>query len=231
MARTERFSMPSRESQDWGQKAIDEEMAGRQEEKEQKEYGRDEVIPEGLTNTYDFFEDQGEEVADRVYDWYQKAMRRRQREPLSKEGFVNHFFRTGSLDPTYMFGDKRRGYLLGFSRQGAFIPTHFAPRGLRGGHDLLEELGGSKDIPVVMAITDDLAEMIKRMPGWQVPGYNFTSSFRGQPVEKQIAHNNFRNINEILARIAEELINEGYGGNRDFDQADSSDYEDYEEAA
>lgn len=93
----------------------------------------EEKIPDDLINSNDFFERYGEEMIDDIYQWYATAMQRRDREPLEKNRFISHFFKGFSTDPTYLYGDYTSGYLLGIFKNDIFIPTHFAPKTMRGG--------------------------------------------------------------------------------------------------
>ncbi len=178
------------------------------EEKEDREELEVDPMMLELQSTSDFFEENGEEVTDEIYDYYQKAISRRDREPLESDRFFNHFFGEGSSEDNYMFGDQKKGYILGVIRHGVFIPTHFAPKGLRGGYTLMKDLGGSDIVPSVMAITDDLAETLKKMPEWHDSEMTFPMYFRGELHQKFIFYNNHPKIKELLPLLMEDYINE-----------------------
>lgn len=121
----------------------------------------------------------------RVWSWYSKAMERRGRVALSFRAFFSHF-NGGSFSQTFRFGNGKDGFLLGVEEKGLFVPTHFAPRTLRGGYRLFEEL---RSVPSLLAVTDDLSLTLKKMPGWYKLPVRFSSSFRGEDVSKTIMIN------------------------------------------
>jgi hypothetical protein len=154
-----------------------------------------------------FFEKEGKEAVEEIYDWYQKAINRRNREPLSEERFIHHFFEQGSTENIYMFGDMDGGFLLGIMKSEVFIPTHFAPRTMRRGYELLKQLGKG-DMPVVLSITDDLAQTIKKMPEWQLEeGIQIPSIFRGEDTKKNIVHNRDPKIKNLMVELLAEYLN------------------------
>jgi hypothetical protein len=148
-----------------------------------------------------------EEFASTVWGWYAKAMQRRDRESLEEDRFINHFLET-SFDPTFAFGSKEKGFLLGYQKYGVFIPTHFAPATLRGGYDLMKNLGQSKDVPACVSITDDLAQTLSKMPSWTIHDLSFLSSFRGENVEKKIAFNSHPSTKQLLLGLLEDYLEE-----------------------
>ena len=89
---------------------------------------------------------------------------RRDRVPLEYKRFIGHFFEGGSADISYLYGDEEGGYILGVLKQGVFIPTHFAPKILRGGFRLIDQLGYDYGTPTIMATTLDLMKTIIKMP-------------------------------------------------------------------
>lgn len=160
-----------------------------------------ESIPDELLDTDRFLEMYGEDFADEIYQWYKKAIERRDREPLEEYRFSDHFFGKERRQRNYMFGDYQRGYLLGEYRDGVFIPTHFAPRSLRKGYELIKELG-SGQLPAVMLITEDIAKTLQKMPAWKIEDLEIPRSFRGEDVKKKIAHNQFPDVEEKLQKLA-----------------------------
>lgn len=97
-----------------------------------------ENIPEGLLPTEAFLEMYGEDAVYEIYTWYENAITRRDREPLEYDRFRGHFFEGWSHDSTYMYGDLAHGYVFGFFEHGAFLPTHFAPKNIRKGYELVK---------------------------------------------------------------------------------------------
>ncbi len=147
-------------------------------------------------------------TVDQIYDWYAAAISRRDREPLEYDRFVAHFFEGGSTEPLQAYGDMERGFLLGQQKYGVFIPTHFAPKTLRGGYDLMDTLGKSKKTPAVLAVTEDLSEMIERMPDWTKLDLGFLASFRDDSVEKDIVYNAHPDVRNLMLGLVAEYMNE-----------------------
>ena len=165
-----------------------------------------ENIPDGLLPTEKFLELYGEEATDEIYEWYENAISRRDREPLECDRFHGHFFEGWSHDPTYMYGDMKQGYLLGYVEKGAFIPTHFAPKSLRKGYELVQDLGKSKDIPSVMMITDDLVKTITKFPEWTSIDQKILASFSGEECYKIPVYNSHPDAKKALIEIAKEKL-------------------------
>lgn len=236
--------MPKVESFWRGEQSADRELREEIQEGIEVAQNRDEVgndqermgpMFEELESTSDFYEYEGDEGADEVYDWYQKAMRRRDRQPLERSRFFNHFFGEELFDPNYMFGDKKRGYILGMIRRGVFIPTHFAPKGLRGGYMLMKELGSSENVPAVMAITDDLAETLKKMPEWHDTEMTFPMYFRDEVQQKHLFYNSHPDIEKLLPELMKDYLEESqnvgryYYGEYEDDEYDHNSEEEVDE--
>ncbi|MFH1405278.1 MAG: hypothetical protein ABIH21_04250 [Patescibacteria group bacterium] len=173
------------------QKLLDDmERAWKDREEDNSRFGAEEFLHKELTSASEYYEIHEDGKVDELYDWYAKAMRRREdREPLSKAAFIDHFF--GDYDrpeKMCMFGDDDTGYLLGEIRFHVFIPSHFAPKTMKGGLRLMKSLGDS-EIPSVLFVTDDLADMLKKIPEWKVENIQIPAIFRGQYVKKTVAHN------------------------------------------
>lgn len=172
----------------------------------ENESNDDEDVPKGLINADQFTKMYGKEFESEIYEWYEKAITRRDREPLEEDRFLYHFFENGSFDRPYLYGDAiKKGYLLGFVKKGVFIPTHFAPKGLKGGYKIFEELGKG-EIPTLLMITEDLAKSLSRIKGWVFEDIEIPAYFRGEDIKKKIAHNNLPK--EKLAELARELLNQ-----------------------
>lgn len=213
MSSLEKFSVPEGESKRRTREEIKGYFAGleRIEDDDSEREGEQPLVPDGLTDTVAFSKESGDAHARELYDWYSRAMRRRNREPLSEEGFIGHFFESGSAEATYCFGDPERGYLLGVVNYGVFIPTHFAPKSIRTGYELMKELGGSEEIPAVLAITEDLAETLKKMPEWQAVDTHFLARFREELAEKQIVHNSHPGVRRLIVGLMSEYLERTHG--------------------
>jgi len=148
--------------------------------------------------------------SEEIYSWYADAITRRDREPLEIESFHRHFFENGSMDETFAFGDKEKGFLLGYNKYDIFIPTHFAPKTLRGGYELFQSLGTSKNIASVIAITEDLSETLKKMPAWNHLELNeeILSNFRGELLKKEIYYNSQEDTEKLLFSLMIEFMNQ-----------------------
>ncbi len=174
---------------------------------QEEELSEKEEVPADLMSTEKFMELYNEEAIEKIYEWYAKAMvRRENREPLEYDSFFYHFFMEGSLEKSYMYGDlEDKGFLLGFVSNSVFVPSHFAPKGLKGGYKIFEELGEGK-VPTLLFITEDLAKSLSRIKGWVIENFEILSHFRGEDVKKKIAHNNLPK--EKLVEIYQDLIGE-----------------------
>lgn len=167
---------------------------------------RDPNLPVGLRGTEHLSRD-NEIAPEVVYSWYEKAMRRRDREPLEEERFVQHFFEHNDSYEYFAYGDSERGYLLGVLKHGVFIPTHFAPKSLRGGVELVKDLGESQDIPSVMAITPDLKDTITKIPTWRNHKLgHFVSMFRDEQVPKEIVYNSHPEVKKLMWGLLREYM-------------------------
>jgi len=147
------------------------------------------------------------ELHNQIYEWYRNAIERRDREPLGEESFRYTFFKGGARESTKAFGDEHLGFLLGDENHGRFFPSHFAPRTLRGGYELMQKLGRS-DIPAVLSITPDLARTLEKMPEWKTVDLGIETFFHGGKVKKIIAHNRHPKIQEIAFALLGERAHE-----------------------
>lgn len=142
-----------------------------------------------------------------IYEWYATAIVRRGREPLEKERFLYHF-QEGSFDTSYVFGSPEQGYALGYQKYGVFVPTHFAPKTMRGGYELIKELRESTEMPVVMAITEDLKKTIEKMPCWHDLNLGFLSQFRSDLAKKNIVYNDHLDTQKLMHGLVAEYLNQ-----------------------
>lgn len=171
---------------------------------------REDTVSFQLEPASDLFAD--EDRADAIYAQYASAMERRGRDPLGYARFMAHF-NGGSTEPLYGFGDDAQGYLLGFSKSGVFIPTHFAPKSMRSGYILMKQLGESKYTPCVMSITEDLIDTIKKMPCWHTIDASVVSRFMDGYVEKGFAYNEHPDIDHLKDELVAQFIAEGLSRN------------------
>lgn len=170
-----------------------------------KEYSH-EKIPHELIPTVQILERAGVSLDD-VHAWYASAISRRDREPLEAERFVSHFEGL-STDTTYAFGNMEKGFLLGYLKYGVFIPTHFAPKTMRCGYDLVKSLGESTNVPSVMSVTPDLSDTISKMPSWHILDVSFLSMFREELVGKKIVYNSHPDTKNLMLGLVSEYMEE-----------------------
>ncbi len=184
------------------------------QDKEDKESETEYEIPSDLISTSDIFERQGVTLEE-IHEWYSAAISRRDREPLEEERFISHF-EGMSFDSTFAFGEREKGYLLGYLKYGVFVPTHFAPKTMRGGYELIKSLGESADVPAVMSVTDDLEETLQKMPSWQtldIP--SFLAQFREELTEKKIVYNSHPDTKNLMLGLVAEYLEEAKNSDLD----------------
>ncbi|MFW5853258.1 MAG: hypothetical protein ACOCU8_01285 [Patescibacteria group bacterium] len=185
-------------------KRLQDELKDLEFEQAESEGDEMEKIPFGLIATVDLYEKHAVSFND-IYKWYARAISRRDRAPLEEERFVNHF-EGASHDPTFAFGDFEKGYLLGYLKYKVFVPTHFAPRTMKGGYSLIKDLGESENIPAIMSITEDLKKTILKMPSWQALDMNFITQFREELVDKQIVYNSHKDTKNLMLGLLAEYL-------------------------
>lgn len=174
-------------------------------DQEEKEY-RHEKIPTDLILTSKIFDKQAVTLED-IHEWYVAAISRRDREPLEKERFVGHF-EGMSIDPTFAFGERDKGYILGYLKYGVFVPTHFAPKTMRGGYELMKRLGESESVPAVMSVTEDLEVTLAKMPSWKTLDMGFLASFREELAEKKVVYNSHPDTKNLMLGLVSEYLDE-----------------------
>lgn len=179
---------------------------GIQEYQEQKHEQEPGVLPATLTATPDFIERYGHDHLDEVYWWYHDAMLRRGRDPLDRDRFLYHFFDGGSSEATYGYGEREDGYLMGVAKYGVFVPTHFAPRTLRSGYELISRLGDDGETPALMVITPDLVDTITKLPSWKFADLSFLSQFRDDSVTKEVVYNSHPNVERLALGLLSEYL-------------------------
>jgi len=126
-----------------------------------------------------------EAAQNKIYSDYVTSIKMRDREPLDKQKFFNHFFSGGNINQSIAFGSMKDGYLLGSDINGVFVPTHFAPAGLRQGYRLIKEVL-EINTPTALFITQDLVETIQKMEGWKILPFRIETDFRGDVTEKTL---------------------------------------------
>lgn len=149
--------------------------------------------------------DQSCALEDKIYENYASAMQRHNREPLDYERFKAHFFEGGNVGKTLIFGSLQDGYLLGSEVNEIFIPTHFAPTGIRGGYWLFRNLLDSGK-PTALFITEDLVDTIKKMLGWKILPFKMKIDFHGEPVEKTLVINKWKAISKLTNNELRKMV-------------------------
>jgi hypothetical protein len=165
-----------------------------------------ERVPADLVVTSAILEKHGISLEE-IYEWYATAIARRDRAPIEAERFTRHFS-GASTEPTFAFGERENGYVLGFVKYGVFVPTHFAPKTLRGGYELLKRLGESTVVPAVMSITEDLRETLSKMPSWHVLDVSFLAPFRAELVKKDVVYNSHPDTKNLMLGLISEYLEE-----------------------
>ncbi len=216
----EKFGEPKNKYSNRVQKEIKDGMNEFDEDKLEDKKAQEKIdsMKMNLASTEDFYEKNGEQGVELIHDWYSKAISRRDREPLPGENFSNHFFEGGSSDETFMYGNIDKGFLLGYLKHEVFVPTHFAPKNIRGGYDLVKELGSSQELPCVMSITDDLVKTITKMPEWKSYDLSFMSDFRGDDHEKFVVYNEHPKVKQLMMGLLAEYLNDSDDYEDDYDE-------------
>jgi hypothetical protein len=182
----------------------------REEYSDDKETEINEQIPHTLISTNKFIAKYGYDDVEQIYEFYKLAMERKKnshdRVALEQDRFIYHFFENGSYDESFMYGDREKGFLLGAFKYNIFIPTHFAPKSLRAGYDLLKKLGDDQFTPSALMITDDLVKTIDKMDSWQSIDMTLVQQFMGNDIEKILVHNSHPDVKKLLYAFAYEYM-------------------------
>ena len=192
---------------------------------------KEKITENKLLKTNKLFE-QDPGLAEEIYGWYKNAIERRNREPLEETRFIKHFFGRPDVDTTLSFGNNEQGYLLGFQKHGIFIPTHFAPKTIRGGYELIKELGEGKAVPAVMSVTPDLTDTISKIPSWHVADMSLLSQFRNELAEKEIVYNSHPKVLNLMPALIEEYLEESNARvreNNDYDDESTDNHNEHED--
>jgi len=143
-----------------------------------------------------------------IHKNYSKMMSRKRPESvLPLENFVYHFENMICNGTAGVYGNPKDGYILGkmiyVDDECIFMPSHFAPTSLKNGVKLLTSIRKDITVSVVLAITEDLKDMLSRMTGYYtLNGLETNMFFRNMFVKKYIYSNN----GYILEKISH-LIN------------------------
>lgn len=137
---------------------------------------------------------------DIIYNNYCKSMeKRRPGTCLEYDQFKDYL----ENNDVYFFNYKD-SYIIGQYQGKLFIPTHFAPYGLREGVELVKALKNYDNVAFV--VTPDLSGMLKKI-GFKVLPIKVIKNFRGVEVEKSIAVSNlFFSTVLQLYNIAQSII-------------------------
>lgn len=112
--------------------------------------------------------------------------KRRPGSELSYDRFNNYIGR----DDTYVF-EHGKTKNFGQKYNNCFVPTHFAPGGLKDGIDAIKAL---KDYDnVLFAVTPDLSKMLKRL-GYKSLPFSVKKDFRGVPTKKIVLSSNWISV-------------------------------------
>ena len=151
------------------------------------------------------------QVQDKIYEDYVNAMRMRNREPLEEQRFYGHFFDGGNFEQSITFGSIKDGYLLGSDVNGVFVPTHFAPSGLRQGYRLIKELM-SADRPTALFITQDLVDTIQKMKGWKILPFRIKTYFRSDVIEKILVVSQWSALRKLASHHLVSIVKDKLSG-------------------
>jgi len=97
---------------------------------------------------------------------------------------------------------------------------------LRGGYELISQLGKSEKIPAVLAITDDLGKTLDKLPAWQKLEIDeeIVACFRGEVIKKEIYFNAHPKVKDLMVGLLIEYMNQQTNNNWE-DEDDDDDWE------
>jgi len=127
-----------------------------------------------------------------IHHNYEAAMLRRRSYVLEYERFEMY---TQRLDIHSVCLGK--SYIFGTIQNNVFVPTHFAPAGIREGAELIREL---QKTAVAFVVPDDLGTMLKKMGYKEIPFSKHTLCFddiRGN-IEKKIYISSYATILKVI---------------------------------
>lgn len=173
-----------------------------------------------------------------VYSQYDNAMKRRREDSsLSFERFLSYI-----LFHAYFFQYKD-SFIFGQFTNGYFKVSHFAPKNIREGYEMLKEISEYDNI--IFAVTEDLADMLQKIGLYGNSNATIPMFFRDELVMKhiyttdkdllnyfldKIISDNFEKIDELLDNYDSEQdfrpkIRKGYSPNN----YDNDEYSEYQE--
>lgn len=139
---------------------------------------------------------------EEIHHNYEAAMLRRRSYVLEYERFVAYIQK---LDIHSVCLGK--SYIFGTIQNNVFVPTHFAPFGIREGAELIREL---QKTAVAFVVPDDLGTMLKKMGYKEIPFSKHTLCFddiRGN-IEKKIYISSYAAILKAIAfNIFQKIFN------------------------
>ena len=156
-----------------------------------KEYLIQEIqLEEGIKRipTFNFrikykYDDFYSELYEKTYTNYCLAMEKRRPDScLDSIHFYNYIYD----DTTFAF-QYRKSLVFGQYYENLFIPTHFAPNGLKEGIDIIKLMKDYSNVAFV--VTEDLSAMLSKI-GFKVLPIKVIKNFRGVDVQKSIVVSN-----------------------------------------
>ena len=133
-------------------------------------------------------------VFNEIYQQYYKSMGRRR--DGSQLDIISFFKYLDNYAYIYVFNDS---YLIGQMQNGLFHISHFAPKSLRGGMDILNDIASYNNI--VFAVTDDLGPMLQKIGLYGDSKAVVPMFFRNMLVLKHIYTTDKRLINSLLSTL------------------------------
>lgn len=117
-----------------------------------------------------------------IHSNYEKAMnRKREGSALDFDSFYNYI--TQDHVHNFQFGES---FVFGSYENGIFFPSHFAPKNLKEGVELIKEL---YKYNVVLFVPEDLSKMAESIGFWKI-ATNIPTDFRGKKVMKNVLVSN-----------------------------------------
>ena len=190
------------------------------------QYNYDDEDYENLSNQF------GDNTLYVIWKQYADAMgRERPDSVLDIERFVYYI----KSYPNIMLYEDAGSYVIGHYRNGFFKPSHFAPKNIRAGVQLINSL--VKYDNIIFAVTGDLKNMLVKMGLFTTDSLIIPMIFRDMVVEKSIVFTNPEIMANILIKLEggeigsiDDFEDIGYGGLTDkVPKQHTSKYDDYDE--
>jgi hypothetical protein len=131
--------------------------------------------------------------SDRIYDiWnqYANAMAKRRPDsvlPIERfEYYIMNYAGMFKYKDSYIFGRKINDF---------FIPSHFAPKSMKEGVEMLKDL--KKYDNIIFVVTEDLASMLKKLGYKQLP-HTVKKNFNNVLTDKKILISSFKHIQRLV---------------------------------